>query len=75
MSLTQQKLHELALQLQEKDDHLSRQKTDWEEKLKHKEAQLSRERLELEQTRSECEKRLAAWEKSLKASAAGLGLL
>ena len=37
MSLTQQKLHELALQLQEKDDHLSRQKTDWEEKFKHKE--------------------------------------
>lgn len=69
--VTQQKLRELAQQLEVRDAELTRKNREWEDVLKEKEDQLSQERLQLHQKilkYNECESRLAAWQKSLEAS-------
>ncbi len=69
--ISQQKLRELAQQLELRDAELTHKKSEWEEVLKEKEDQLSLERLQLHEKilkYNECESRLAAWQKSLEVS-------
>lgn len=75
VTMTQQKLRELAQQLEVRNEHLTQKMIHWEETLKEKEDKLMQERLQLEQKLSkynECETRLAEWQKSLEDYAADL---
>jgi chromosome segregation ATPase len=64
VSKTQQKLHELALELNERD-----------KVIRQKEEKMSQDFSDLETKRNECEARLAVWENNLKANATDLGFL